>query len=339
MPTAAVPRLTRADARLGPWSARGPDGHGERRQAVAGRSVAGAVLHLCSIGMADPVIAVTGATGAVGGRVAARLAEAGAHQRLIVRDAARAPTHAGAEVRQVPGYAAGAEMRVALHGVDTLFLVPGEEAHDRVDQHRTAIDAAVAAGVRHIVYLSFFAAAPDATFTLARDHWHTEEHVRAGPSAWTFLRMNLYIDFLPAMVLPDGVMRGPAGDGRVSAILRDDVAAAASVVLTTTGHEARAYDLTGRESFSLAQAAELMTRLTGRRIRFEDESDEEAFASRAGYGAPDYMVRGWVSTYQAIRDGSLERVRPDFGELVGREPATLAEYLQEHPRALDHVTR
>src|SRR3954471_7300672 len=153
MPTAAVPRLTRADARLGPWSARGPDGHGERRQAVAGRSVVGAVLHLCSIAMADPLIAVTGATGAVGGRVAARLAEAGAHQRLIVRDAARAPRYAGAEVRQVPGYAAGAEMRVALHGVDTLFLVPGEEAHDRVDQPRTAIDAAVAAGVRHIVYL------------------------------------------------------------------------------------------------------------------------------------------------------------------------------------------
>src|SRR3954468_6779099 len=166
-----------------------------------------------------------------------------------------------------------------------------------------------------------------------------EEHVRAGPTAWTFLRMNLYIDFLPAMVLPDGVMRGPAGDGRVSAIPRDDVAAAAAVVLTTTGHQARAYDLTGRESFSLAQAAELMPRLTARPIRFKDESHEEAFAPRADYGAPDYMVRGWVSTYQAIRDGSLERVRPDFGELVGREPATLAEYLQEHPRALDHVTR
>ena len=288
--------------------------------------------------MPDDLIAVTGATGAVGGRVAGRLAEAGVRQRLVVRDATRAPRLERAEVRVASGFAARDELRAALDGCATLFLVPAAEAVDRVEQHRSAVDAAVVAGVRRIVYLSFFGAAPLATFTLARDHWHTEAHVRASGVAWTFLRMNLYADFLPAMVLPDGTLRGPAGEGRVSAVLRDDVAAAAAAVLTGEGHDGRTYELTGREALSLGEAAALMARATGKAVRYVDETDEEAFASRAGFGAPDFELRGWVSSYQAIRDGSLERVSPHVHELTGREPVTLAEHLAAHPEALDHVS-
>ena len=218
-------------------------------------------------------------------------------------------------------------MRAALEGAGTVFLIPAAEAADRVEQHKTAVDAAVAAGVPRLVYLSFLNAAPDATFTLARDHWATEQHIRATGLAWTFLRMNLYMDFIPAMAGEDGVIRGPAGDGRVSAILRDDVAAAAAAVLTTDGHDGQTYDLTGPASFSLAEAAALLG------ARFEDETDEQAYASRAVYGAPDWEVRGWVSSYQAIRDGSFDVVSPAVRELTGREPVALADYLARPPTA------
>jgi NAD(P)H dehydrogenase (quinone) len=283
------------------------------------------------------LIALTGATGAVGTRLAARLAEGGARQRLVVRNPARAPQLAEAEVRQASDYGAGEEMRAALDGADTLFLMPAAEAPNRVEQHKTAVDAAAAAGVRRIVYLSFFGASPDTTFTLGRDHWQTEERIRATGLAWTFLRMNLYMDFIPTMVLPDGVIKGPAGDGQVAAILRDDVAAAAAAALTSDGHDGHTYDLTGPEAFSLAEAAELMSRATGKAIRFEDETDDEAFASRAVFGAPDWEVRGWVSSYWAIRDGSLEPVSTDVRRLIGRGPISLAEYVRAHPEALDHV--
>ena len=275
------------------------------------------------------LIGVTGSTGAVGSRVAARLAEAGAPMRLLVRDPSRAPTHPGAEVRQIAGYGAGDDVRAALAGVDTLFLVPAEEAPDRVAHHRTAIEAAVAAGVRQLVYLSFVDARPDSTFTLGRDHWATEEIVRATGLAHTFPRMNLYMDFIPSMVMPDGVIRGPAGGGRVAAILRDDVAAAVAAILTSEGHEGRAYELTGPAAFTLAEAAELITRLGGTPVHFEDETDEQAYASRAGYGAPDWQVEAWVTTYHAIRDGSLERVSPHVRELTGRDPRSLEEHLRD----------
>jgi len=277
----------------------------------------------------DPLIAVTGATGAVGTRLAARLATAGARQRLVVRDRARAPEHPRAEVRRAAGYGAGDEMRAALEGADVVFLIPAREAPDRVDQHRTAIDAAAAAGVGRIVYLSYLGASAGSRFTLGRDHWHTEQIVRAAGVPWTFLRMNLYMDFIPTMVGADGVIRGPAGEGRLSAVLRDDVAAAAAGVLTSVGHEGSTYDLTGPEAFTLGEAAAVMRRLTGRDIRFHDETDEEAFASRAAFGAPEYEVRGWVSSYQAIRDGNLAEVSPDIRRLTGRDPVALEDWLRE----------
>jgi NAD(P)H dehydrogenase (quinone) len=283
-------------------------------------------------------IAVTGATGAVGSRVAQRLAERGLSQRLVVRDPGRAPRLAGAEVRAASGYGATGEMRAALEGAETLFLVPAHESPDRVAQHMSAIDAAVTAGVRRIVYLSFAAAAPQTTFTFGRDHWATEQHLRETGVPWTFLRMNLYLDFIPGMVGPDGVLRGPAGDGRLAAILRDDVADAAAVVLANpTGHDGRSYVLSGREAFSLEEAAELMARCSGKPIRFVDETEEDAYASRAGYGAPEWEVRGWVSSYVAIRDGTLAAVSDDVLELTGHEPVTLAAWLAAHPECLAHV--
>ena len=274
------------------------------------------------------IVAVTGSTGVVGGRVAARLAAAGVPLRLLARDPARAPEHPGAEVRRIGGYGAGDDVRAALEGADTLFLVPAEESADRVEQHRTAIEAAAAAGVRRIVYLSFVGAAPDATFTLVRDHWATEEIIRGTGLAHTFPRMNLYMDSLPAMVAPDGAIRGPAGSGRVAAILREDVAAGVAAVLASEGHDGRTYDLTGPSAFSLAEAAELMTRATGRPVRYVDETDEEAYASRAGYGAPDWQVEAWVTTYHAIRDGSLAAVSPDLRRLTGRSATSLEGYFR-----------
>jgi uncharacterized protein YbjT (DUF2867 family) len=276
------------------------------------------------------LIAITGATGLVGRQVAANLAALDRHVRLVVRNWQRVPDGERADVRQASSYGAFDEMGAALQDVHTLFLIPAAESADRVEQHKTAVDAAVAAGVRRIVYLSFLGAAEDATFTLARDHWHTEQHIRAAGLPWTFLRMNLYMDFIPSMVLADGALRGPAGNGRVSAILREDVAAACAAALGSTGHDGRTYDLTGRETLSLAEAAALMSR-PGKPVRFEDETDDEAWASRRHYGAPDFEMRGWISSYQAIRDGSLAQVSGDVLALTGRQPATLAEYLQRRP--------
>ncbi len=281
-------------------------------------------------------LAVTGSTGALGGRIARALADLGIAQRLIVRDAGRAPRLDGAEVREVPGgYADPAGFRAALEGVGTLFLVSAEEAPDRVAQHKNAVEAAAAAGVERIVYTSFLGAAPDSTFLLGRDHWATEEAIRAAGVAFTFLRDSFYMDVVPIFSGPGRTFRGPAGDGRLAPVSRDDVAAVAVQVLATPGaHDDRAYDLTGPELFSLAEAAERLTTYTGEPYSYVEETDEEAWESRRPYGAPDWMVAGWISTYTAIADGSLDRVSGDVEAVTGRPPLTLEQTLDAHPQLL-----
>ena|SRR5829696_1321295 len=291
----------------------------------------------------DGLIAVTGATGGLGGRVARRLAGRGVGQRLVVRDAARAPELDGAEVA-VATYGDGEALRRALDGVAILLLVSASEDRERVKLHTTAVDAAVAAGVERVVYTSFSGAAPDCTFTFGRDHWHTEEALKASGLRSTFLRDNLYIDFLPLLAGADGVIRGPAGDGRVAAVTRDDIADAAVAVLLgdagvdPAGHNRRAYDMTGPEALTLAEVAGELSRVAGRPVTYQQETLEEAYASRASYGAPDWEVDGWVSTYVAIANGELERVSGDLEALAGHPPMSLAEFLAGNPDSYRHLS-
>ena len=148
-----------------------------------------------------PTLAVTGSTGHLGGLVARLLAEAGTPQRLLVRDLHRAPDLEHA-VPVVVSYADPVLAKAALAGVTTLFMVSAAEAEDRLQQHYTFVDAAAAAGVQHVVYTSFFGAAADSVFTLGRDHFATEEHIKASGMDFTFLRDNFYLDFLPLLACP-----------------------------------------------------------------------------------------------------------------------------------------
>lgn len=281
--------------------------------------------------MNGPTIGVTGATGHVGGRVASLLDAAHRPLRLLVRDPAspRLPRLTGpADVARVD-YADRALGTAALRGVDVLLMVSASENATRVDEHAAFVDAAADAGVRHVVYTSFAAAAPDATFTLARDHHATEQHLRASGMAWTFLRDTFYLDVLADFVGADGVLRGPAGDGRCAFVARADVARVAAAVLADPdGHAGRTYELTGPQPLTLTDVARVLTDVQGRAVTFQHETLDEAYASRASYGAPDWQVDAWVSTYTAIASDVMATVSDDVERVTGTPPRTLEDVLR-----------
>jgi NAD(P)H dehydrogenase (quinone) len=248
--------------------------------------------------------------------VARRLAAGGAQQRLVVRDAARAPALPGAEVA-VASYSDADALVAAFTGVDVLLLVSASEDAQRVVQHHNAVEAAAAAGVRRVVYTSFLGAAPDCTFTFGRDHAATERFLADAGLEATVLRNSFYLDVLP----------GPAGDGRLAAVSRDDVADVALAAMLDDRHAGRTYDVTGPAAFSLAEAAAELTRATGTEVRYVDESVEEAYASRASSGAPDWVLDGWVSTYTAIASGELDVVAGTVAEVTGHPPVGLRDFL------------
>jgi NAD(P)H dehydrogenase (quinone) len=289
--------------------------------------------------MSGADVVVTGVTGGLGGRVARRLAERGVGQRLVARDPGRAPELAGAEVA-AGSYDDRDSLRRAFAGAHTLFMVSASEDPDRLRLHANVVGAATDAGMERVVYTSFFGAAPDCSFTFGRDHWHTEELIKGSGLRFTMLRDNLYLDFLPLMVGADGVIRGPAADGRVAAVARDDIADVAAAVLLADGdrHDGRSYDLTGPEALTMAEVAQRLSELAGRTITYHPETLEEAYASRASYGAPDWEVDGWVTTYVAIANGELEAVGGDVAAVAGHPPMGLDGILRRNPDSLRRLS-
>ncbi|AMM34100.1 Putative nucleoside-diphosphate-sugar epimerase [Sinomonas atrocyanea] len=275
----------------------------------------------------SPTLGITGVTGAIGGHVARLLSERGEPLVLLPRDPAKAPELPRAVVRPAD-YADGNLCERSLEGVETLLMVSGRESERRLDEHRSFIDAAAAAGVRHLVYTSFMGAAPDATFTLARDHFATEEHIKAAGLAYTFLRDCLYADFLEAMVGDDGVLRGPAGNGAAAVVAQADVArCAAAVLLDPAAHAGVTYTLTGPEALTMAQIAHVISAVRGRPVTFHNETVAEAYESRRKWPAPDWQYEAWVSTYTAIAAGEMEHVSDDVETITGRRPMSLKEVL------------
>lgn len=277
-------------------------------------------------------IAVTGATGHVGGMAAGILHTEGVPARLLVRDPSRAPSWAG-DVAVAP-YGDREACRAALEGIDVVLMVSAHESWDRLEQHLSFIEAAREAGVKHVVYTSFLSAAPDAVFTYARTHWATEQALAAFGMGWTFLQDSFYADDFPEFAV-DGVIAGPAGQGRVGAVARADVGRCAGAALldlagagTRQGasHEGATYRLTGPASLSMAEIAQILTE-HGSPTVYRAETIEEAYASREPYGAPNWEVDGWVSTYTSIASGALDVVTDDVRALTGRAPVSLADLL------------
>ena len=108
---------------------------------------------------------------------------------------------------------------------------------------------------------------------------------------------------------------------------RDDSADVAVEVLAGEGHDGQTYDLTGPEARTLAEAAELLSQATGRTIVYVPETIEEAYESRASFGAPRHEVDGWVTSYLAIATGEMDVVSDAVERIAGHRPQTIADFL------------
>ena len=271
-------------------------------------------------------IAITGATGTIGGRIAKTLDDRGVATRLLVRDAGRAPRLQHADIA-VATYLNHEALVAALQDIDTLFFVSGFEAADRLDQHKAAIDAFVEAGVKRVVYTSFINCAADSTFTFARDHFHTEQYMQRLGLPFAALRNNFYADMVPELVT-DGVIRGPAGEGRFAPVARTDVAAVAVAMLTDPAAPTGLFDVTGPELITMQQAAALLAETSGQKVEYQDETLEQAYASRVSFDAVPFEIEGWVTSYSGIAAGEFDVLSDTVQRFTGQPPMTLAAFLR-----------
>lgn len=274
-------------------------------------------------------IVITGATGKLGRLVIeGLLARVPAGQTAaVVRDPAKAADLAerGVEVR-VADYNAPAMLKDAFRADDVVLLISGSEVGQRIPQHTAVIDAAKEAGVARLVYTSILGCA-DAGFALMDEHKVTEQAILDSGLTYTLLRnafyTEVYTDQIPVQ-LEHGVV-GSAGKGRIGSATRNDLAVAAVVALTQSGHENAAYELSGDEAWTLAEYAAELSRQTGRTVTYTDLTgdDYKVVLERAGLPAAVAAMLVDVDVAGVAR-GLAEGDSGDLSRLIGRPSTPLA---------------
>ncbi len=278
-------------------------------------------------------IVVTGATGHLGHLIVEALLREGVEPSDIVaggRSLAKLDDLAERGVRVAAiDYNDPATLAAALKGADTLMLVSASEPGKRVEQHKAVIDAAVAAGVKRIVYTS----APHATTSgliLAPEHKGTEELIEASGIPSTILRNGWYTEnyarSIP-QVSATGELVSSVGDGRVASASRKDYADAAAAVLTSEGHEGRVYELSGDVAWTQDDLAAAISHVTGSAVVYSPKTTDEHAAILKAAGLDDGTVY-FVTTLDAnTRDGLLAETSGDLSRLIGRPTTPLREGL------------
>jgi NAD(P)H dehydrogenase (quinone) len=277
---------------------------------------------------------VTGASGQLGRLVVQRLLEKCPAKDIvgIVRDPGKAADLAGAGVEiRVADYDDRASLDAAVAGLDKLLLISSSEVGRRFPQHKNVIDAAEAAGVKHVIYTS----APKATTStliLAPEHKATEEYLVASGLQYTILRNNWYTENYAQsvrMARETGELVAAAGAGRVASASRADYAAAAAAVLVGEGHEGKVYELAGDHAWDYNELAATIAEITGASCSYKAVEPVNIVAAMTAAGL-DEGTAGFVAALDTnIAEGALADSCDDLTTLIGRPTTPLKETVEE----------
>jgi NAD(P)H dehydrogenase (quinone) len=282
-------------------------------------------------------LVISGASGQLGRRAAELVLAAVPAEDVILTT--RTPSALasfaaqGAAVRHAD-FAEPETLLEAFAGGERLLLVSATDLAQRTAQHRAALDAAKAAGVRHVVYTSGLEPAPPNPAVVAPSHHATEQALMQSGLGWTVLRNSLYADYqVPeaTQAIASGALVHNRGDGQVAYVARDDCAAAAAAVLLQDTHERAVYEITGPERWTADSLAELYGELGGRRVSARALDDAAFIATLVGDAAGDdhlrYGAELVASFGRAIREGYMSACTDHVQRLTGRAPRSLRETL------------
>jgi NAD(P)H dehydrogenase (quinone) len=259
---------------------------------------------------------------------------------LVTRNpAALAPLAARGAAVRFGDFADAASLRAAFTGAERMLLVSTTDLARRNAEHGTAVDAAVAAGVRHVIYTSVLSPAPPNPAVVAPGHHFTEHKLAESGLACTVLRNSLYAEYqVPeaTQAIATGKLVHNRGSGRVAYVAREDCAAVAAAVLAGEGHAGAVYDVTGPRAFDAAALAALYGERGGRHVEAVAVDDATFVAGIVDTAGGDdharYGAELVASLGRAIREGYFAGVTDTVVKLTGRPALTLEQVLEEKLR-------
>jgi uncharacterized protein YbjT (DUF2867 family) len=284
------------------------------------------------------MICVTGASGTVGREVVKQLQALNASFRAAVSSASSAEALRARDVGAVIcDYHQPDTVRAALRGCDTLFLL-GPNLIEQTQLETGVVEAARAAGVRHVVKLSVMGAVDEA-YSLAHVHRPVEKAIEASGLSWTFLRPNSYmqnvITFMKPTIQSDSMFYSASGDARISHVDTRDIAAVAAQALTAPDrHQGQAYLLTGPEAVTYDDLAAALSSVLDRPIAHVSLPPEDLKAGMLAEGMPEPLADRMLDLERYFREGHANPISPDIERITGRPATTLSQYLRDHASLL-----
>jgi NAD(P)H dehydrogenase (quinone) len=282
-------------------------------------------------------IAITGASGHLGGLVVESLLDRHdiSPQELIL--ISRSPdklshfTERGADVR-AGDFDDPASLRSAFTGAQKALIVSTDRTGDRVDGHKAAIDAAVAAGAQSIAYTSVINPSDSNPIAVVWEHRATEDHLRSHAPGWTILRNSVYSEILlnsARAAIASGTHVANDGDGRTSYVAKKDCAAAAAAVLAGDGHDGKTYDITGPAAISADEAVALFSQLSGTDVRVAHVDDASYAAALVEHaGLPQVAADSYASFGTGARRGYAAVVSDAVRRLTGCNATPVRDTLE-----------
>jgi uncharacterized protein YbjT (DUF2867 family) len=276
-------------------------------------------------------IFITGAPGNVGTPLVSQLQQQGVPVRVGARNVERARSVLGADSKIVRfDFTDPTTYRQAFAGIERVFLVRPPALSNVARDIAPAVYAAIGAGVQHVVFLSV----QGVENVRVVPHRKIEDLLRASGIAYTFLRCGFFMQNLSTThrdeIRDEHVIAVPVGKATTSFVDCRDIAAVAALALTTEGHANQAYTLTGSESLSYYQVADILSAGLQRQITYTDPTvfafwwRHFKVSRSAGYALFITMI------YLVTRFGNAQDVTPDMPRLLGRAPITLRQFVADY---------
>lgn len=286
------------------------------------------------------MILITGATGKTGGEVARQLAAAKLPFRALVRnvDKGRAVKALGAKII-VGDMADKATLQRAMEGVDKAFLVLSNDEEQLVLEKQFT-DAAVAAHVGHLVYLSSLESVPESKNPITQNHVASENYIRESGLTWTMIRPTFFMQMFEGMaprIKETGKIVMPAGNGTVSTTDLRDVGEVIVDVLTNNSgdHANQSYDLTGPELLTFAEIADKFSTVLGRRIEYVDQPMDAFEQVLRSINLPEWRVDAVCKELEAIAAGVVDHTTDTIETLLGRPATSLTRFIEDHRKLFE----
>jgi uncharacterized protein YbjT (DUF2867 family) len=282
--------------------------------------------------MTDTIL-ITGSTGNVGSQVVKQLSSFSGSVRAAVQSKNRADDIKNTKAELVEmNFNKSDTIEAAFKDIQKLFLLT-PFVPDMVEMSKSLIREAKKANVNHIVKQSAFGSDLEDGITMNKLHRQVEEAIISSGINYTFLRpmsfMQNYLG-LGDSIKSQGVFYAPLIDSRTSFVDVRDIAAVAVEALTKSGHENKAYNITGPEAVSNYDIANILSKTTGRKITYVNISDDDARKGMKENGMQEWTINALMELYNFQKAGKASNVSLDVERVTNRKPISFEQFTKDY---------